>query len=261
MRHSHDVMCSGRRATMFARWWLERDMSCRPYKGVGMWMLKTAENATEIHWEGMNFDAEDTAILDRYHQVTRTGNICTSGACWFASLAWPFRSEPRSSVPEGVIDVAASQGPAWKTFCAPEHVAAMSVSQLIWHFIRYQTQIVVSFIQSLFCFRHWCSEQQVQQNRKRQETLQSAPENDWTCAILTLLVSKDPFALCCSNQIPDPICTFRVCPPDWGMWICKMETALSLVWQSVSRHPESPALRYLTADRTVGCLSYRQVLG
>ena len=79
----------------------------------------------------MNF-AKDTAILDRYHQVTRTRNICTSGAFQFAfSVACPFQSEPRSSVPEGVIDAATSQGPAWKTFRAPEHVAAMWVSQLI----------------------------------------------------------------------------------------------------------------------------------
>eukprot|EP00435_Cladocopium_sp_Y103_P026678 s1214_g6.t1 len=38
-----------------------------------------------------------------------------------------------------------------------------------------------------------------------------------------------------------------------------METALALVWQSVNLHTERPALRYLTAERTVGWLSYKQV--
>ena len=36
------------------------------------------------------------------------------------------------------------------------------------------------------------------------------------------------------------------------------ETALALVWQSVQRYPERPALRYLTAERSVGWLSYKQ---
>ena len=37
-----------------------------------------------------------------------------------------------------------------------------------------------------------------------------------------------------------------------------MQTTIDLVWQSVSLHPERPALRYLTAERTVGWLSYKQ---
>eukprot|EP00927_Polykrikos_kofoidii_P039727 TRINITY_DN34057_c0_g1_i2.p1 TRINITY_DN34057_c0_g1~~TRINITY_DN34057_c0_g1_i2.p1 ORF type:complete len:950 (-),score=153.20 TRINITY_DN34057_c0_g1_i2:257-3016(-) len=36
-------------------------------------------------------------------------------------------------------------------------------------------------------------------------------------------------------------------------------TALALVWQTVERNPDKHALRYLRSDRSIGCLSYKQV--
>ena len=42
-----------------------------------------------------------------------------------------------------------------------------------------------------------------------------------------------------------------------SLWMTR-QTTIDLVWQSVGLHPERPALRYLTAERTVGWLSYKQ---